>query len=97
MKAPREFSFDPAKDASNIASRGISFTLTREFEFETAIVAIDDRRDYGEIRQIAAGFVGERLHILVFTLRKQVCHVISLRKANKREVKSYVAKTTELE
>ena len=39
----------------------------------------------------AFGFIGERLHILVFTARGEDTHVISLRKANKREVKRYEA------
>ncbi|WP_343044561.1 BrnT family toxin [Allomesorhizobium camelthorni] len=68
-----------------------------EFDFSTAIVATDDRNDYGEVREVAAGFVGQRLHIIVFTMRNDVCHIISLRKANKREIKTYVQKTTGVE
>ena len=60
------------------------------FEFETAVVATDDRQDYGEIRELAVGFVGNRIHVLVFTMRGEACHVISLRKANKREIRAYV-------
>ncbi len=33
--------------------------------------------------------IGDRLHTLVFTPREDVVHVISLRRANKREVKRY--------
>lgn len=97
MKRPREFSFDPTKEARNLLLRGISFEQARSFDFETSIVATDDRADYGEVRQVAAGFIGHRLHVLVFTMRDEICRVISLRKANKREIRAYVTKTTGLE
>ncbi|MNE51790.1 hypothetical protein D3C80_1464360 [compost metagenome] len=49
----------------------------------------DLRRDYGERRFQVLGYIGERLHALVFTPRDGAVHVISLRKANSREVKRY--------
>lgn len=81
--------FDPAKDAANRAKHGVSLVDAERFEFETALVAIDNRADYGERREIAIGFVGSRLHVMVFTLREEACRVISLRKANSREVRFY--------
>lgn len=90
MKTPRRISFDPAKSAKNVAAREIDFAIAARFEFGTALVATDDRKDYGEVREVAIGFIGQRLHVLVFTMRGEACHVISLRKANKREVRTYV-------
>jgi uncharacterized DUF497 family protein len=92
MKTPRHFTNDPAKNERNIATRGIDFALAATFEFASAVIAIDDRKNYGEVREVATGFIGQRLHVLVFTMRGEACHVISLRKANKREVKAYVKK-----
>lgn len=90
MDKPRSYSFDPAKNAANIAARGIDFAaVERGFEFDVAVVATDDRRDYGEVRKVAVSFIGERLHVLVFTMRGDTCHVISLRKANRREIGRY--------
>lgn len=43
----------------------------------------------GELRHFALGFINGRLYALVYTLRGDVLRVISLRKANKREVKYY--------
>lgn len=77
--------------------RGFGFEVAEAFDFATAIVAIDDRRDYGEIRRVATGFVSSRLHVLVFTMRGLACHIISLRKANEREIRSYVEQTSRLE
>lgn len=97
MKTPRRFSSDPVKSERNAALRDLPFATAEAFSFETAIAAIDHRKDYGEVRQVAIGFIERRLHVLVFTMRYETCHVISLRKANRREIRTYVEKTEELE
>jgi hypothetical protein len=81
--------FDPAKDARNIELRGISFEEAARFEWEGALVVQDTRQDYGEPRFRALGYIGNRLHALVFTPREGGMRVISLRKANNREVLPY--------
>jgi len=86
-----DISFDAAKDARNIATRGISFEQAIAFEWDTALIVADTRKDYGERRYQAVGLIADRLHVLVFTPRSGKTHVISLRKANKREVKRYEA------
>lgn len=88
-----DISFDPEKNERNIALRGISFELATEFEWATALVVEDTRKDYKEHRYQSLGFIGVRLHMLVFTPRDGKPHVISLRKANEREVKQYEAQT----
>jgi uncharacterized protein len=84
-------SFDAAKNAWNIATRGISFERAIAFEWDSALIVADTRRDYGERRFQAFGLIAERLHILVFTPRSGKTHIISLRKANTREVERYDA------
>ena len=84
-------SFDPAKNERNIAKRGISFEVAAEFEWDTALIVEDLRRDYGERRYQALGLIAGRLHALVFTPRASKVHVISLRKANQRETSRYEA------
>jgi uncharacterized DUF497 family protein len=61
------------------------------FEWDSALIVEDIRKDYGERRFQALGLIEGRLHVLVFTPRAGKTHVISLRKANKREVKRYEA------
>lgn len=98
MKTPRNFTADPAKNARNVELRGIDLVEgASAFDWETAVAAIDDRKDYGEVRVVASGFIGPRLHVVVFTMRGAACHVISLRKANAREVKAYVRTIEEME
>ena len=83
--------FDPAKSERNEAERGLPFSLALDFEWDSALVAEDTRRDYGERRFQAIGFIGGRLHVLVFTPRGEAVHVISLRRANGRERNRYAA------
>ena len=86
-----DVSFDPAKNERNIANRGISFEVAEHFEWDTAMIAEDLRKEYGEPRFQALGFIAGRLHAMVFTPRAGKIHVISLRRANRREVRRYEA------
>jgi len=86
-----KISFDVAKSERNFVSRGISFAQATAFEWDAALIVEDTRQDYGEHRFQALGLIEGRLHALVFTPRGAHVHVISLRKANKREVKRYEA------
>lgn len=53
------------------------------------MVWTDARRDYGEPRECGIGYIGLRLFFVVFVDRGGERRVISLRKANLREVKRY--------
>lgn len=89
-------SYDPAKNEQNIRSRGLSFDSAADFDFEGALYAVDERREYGEVRYIAIGMLGVRLHVLCFAETADGIRVISFRKANVREVKRYAkAQATE--
>jgi uncharacterized DUF497 family protein len=81
--------FDPEKNERNIRERGLSFELAKHFNFGSALVVVDGRRDYGETRYVALGFLAERLRVLCFTEATDAIRVISSRKANSREVFRY--------
>ena len=80
---------DPKKESRNIAERGLSLDLAGQLDWATALIREDRRMDYGERRYCVLGFIGERLHSVVFTPREGKPRIISLREANKREVKRY--------
>ena len=84
-----DIEFDPAKNTRNIELRGISFDLAAEMEFDSALVLLDTRKDYGEHRFSATGIIAGRVHVLIFKPTQAGIRVISLRKANEREVKQY--------
>jgi uncharacterized DUF497 family protein len=81
--------FDPAKNEKNIRERGLSFERVIDFDFGTAKLDEDVRRDYGERRYIALGLLDGRVHMLVYCETEYGLRVISFRRANKREVKRY--------
>lgn len=81
--------FDPKKEARNIAERGLPFSLVEDLDWETAIAREDRRRDYGERRVMVLAYLGSRLHAAVVTYRDGAVHVISLRKAHWKEVRWY--------
>ena len=85
--------YDPAKDASNQVKHGLSLALVNELEWDTLLCKPDTRRDYGEPRQIGYAIAGDRLYCVVFVDRPAGApterRIISLRKANRREVNHY--------
>ena len=74
------------KRNANVKTHGVDFIAAAAFEWQSAVVEVDDRDDYCELRERALGFVGMRLHMLVFTRRGDNIRIISLRKAEKKVV-----------
>jgi len=84
-----EIEFDPIKDAINRAKHGVSLAEAERFEWNSAVLWLDTRQEYGEERMSALGYIENRLFFMAFVDRGDVCRVISLRHANAREVKHY--------
>lgn len=81
--------YDPAKYAETLTQRGLDMSRAAEvFDGDTLSVA-DHRFDYGEERFITIGFLDKRMVVLAWTKRGDVTRIISMRKANAREQKSY--------
>ena len=85
-----QIEFDSAKDAANQAKHGVSLALAVELDWEAALVWVDDRFEYDELRMVALAPETEILYYVAFVERGEVRRVISLRRANRREVKHYV-------
>ena len=84
--------FNPAKSQLNVERRGLSFDLAEAFDFDSALIVEDARRDYGEKRYRATGRLNESIVAVVFTLRDDVVRIISLRLANRKERLAYAKK-----
>ena len=82
--------FDSVKDAANQTKHGLSLALAGELNWEAALVWVDDRFDYKETRMIALAPKTEILYYVAFLDRGKARRIISLRLANRREVKRYV-------
>ena len=85
--------FDPVKDATNLAKHGFSLLDAASVEWDAALVWPDMRREYDETRMVGLVPVDDRLFCVVFVDRPPEQpterRIISLRKANSREVKRY--------
>ena len=84
-----KYEWHAGKAAANLAKHGAAFDLVEAFDWETALIIADMRREYGETRFTALGLIGKRLHTLTYTQRGAHIRVISLRKCNVRERKAY--------
>ena len=81
--------FDSFKRAITLAERGLDFKHAVEvFEGPTATLE-DVRKVYGERRFITYGLLDERIVVLIWTKRNENCRIISMRKANEREITEY--------
>ena len=88
-----QYGWDAAKSGRNAQERGLPFDIAMAL-FDSVTFEIDDRRrDYGERRIIAFGEVEGRVMVCVYTWRgtadAPVRWIISLRKANAREIETY--------
>lgn len=82
--------FDPGKDEANRAKHGVSLALAAELDWESALVWLDSRFEYGELRMVALAPRTGVVYYVAFVDRGQVRRIISLRRANRREVNRYV-------
>lgn len=83
--------YDPDKDEANRAKHGISLGLAADLEWDSAMIWTDIRKNYGELRQSALVLLRDRVYFVAFVDRADGRRVISLRKANMREVTDYAA------
>ena len=83
--------WDEAKAASNLVKHGVAFGAVSGFDRETALVRADVRFTHSEPCLVAFGIIGDRLHVLVFSVERRSLRVIGLRKANSKEFDRYVA------
>jgi uncharacterized DUF497 family protein len=56
-----QFDFDPGKDAANLSKHGLSLAAAAELSWDAALVWIDNRTDYGEVRMVALAPIGDIL------------------------------------
>lgn len=87
-----EFEFDPNKDRLNTDKHGVSLALATDLDWDAALLWVDDRHDYGEQRILALALAPATgiLYCVAFVDRAATRRIISLRRANRREVKRYV-------
>jgi uncharacterized DUF497 family protein len=84
------FEWDEEKNTKNLTKHGVRFELAREIFERWMLSAIDDRRDYGEVRQVSIGVTRTRdFLVVVHTERGGRQRVISARAASSEERARY--------
>jgi uncharacterized DUF497 family protein len=83
------FEWDPRKNAINVAKHGLSFDEVLPAFDQPLLTALDARFDYGEERWQSVGVANGIPVMLAYTWRNERIRLISVRKANRDEIKAY--------
>lgn len=81
------YEWDEAKRRENLAKHTVDFYEISGFEWDSAVY--NRNRTHGELRWVVTGYIGDRLHKVVYTMRGHRRRIISLRKANSRELRNH--------
>lgn len=85
-----DIEYDSDKGAANRRKHGVSLALGL-IVLENCIGEVqDDRRDYGEVHINAFALVEKRLFVCTYTMRSETHRLISVRKANRREQRTWL-------
>ena len=80
------YEWDEAKRRKNLLRHGVDFSAIESFQWEEVRVLEDTRKNYGERRFRGFGPINGRMHCVAFTVRCGNIRLISLGKANARDV-----------
>ena len=83
----QSYEWDENKCALNLARHGLDFESIEDFRWDSAKIKPSVRN--GELRYLAIGFIGDRVHAVVYTVRGESRRLISMRRASKQEVKEH--------
>ena len=86
-----DLEWDEEKRQKTISERGLDFADLARIDFDNALTFADHRKDYGESRYISFGHLDGRLCAFCWTARADRIRIVSMRKANDRERKKYMA------
>ena len=81
------FEWDEVKSERNLLERGFGFNHAAAIFIGPTLEAIDNRRDYGEVRVQAIGRAGADVLSVVYSDRDEIRRIISARLANRKERK----------
>ncbi|AVQ71092.1 hypothetical protein MTo_04090 [Microcystis aeruginosa NIES-1211] len=89
MTTPQLFEWDENKRQANIEKHRIDFADLEAIFSGPIIERVDNRQNYGEIRVILVGTIDNIVLVVVYTWRGSVRRIISARRANNRERRTY--------
>lgn len=81
--------WDQRKNLANQAKHGLCFEDAATVFAGRTVVALDQRREYGETRYNAVGMLEGLVVFVSFTARGEALRIISMRPANRKERSVY--------
>lgn len=84
-----DIEWDNNKRDTTLQERGLDFADVTLINWDDALTLTDSRNEYGETRYVTVSLIHNRLCVVAWCYRGDAMRVISMRKANKREVKRY--------
>lgn len=84
-----EFEWDDAKAEANKKKHHVDFETAARVFLDPCMIEFDDAGDAEELRFNALGVVDGRMLFATYTMRGDVCRIISARGAMPREKKRY--------
>ena len=81
--------FDDAKREITLFTRCLDMARANEIFEASHMDQIDYRKNYGEVRVFSFGYLDNLPVVVVWTYRGIKRRIISLRRANEREIKKY--------
>ncbi len=90
MDTPAEFEWEDAKASANEAKHRVHFDYAAAVFLDGNRLDLDTTRTVdGEERRKTIGLIGGKLYTVVYTRRGSVCRLISARRSNAKESRSY--------
>ncbi|GFO73663.1 toxin [Bathymodiolus japonicus methanotrophic gill symbiont] len=83
------YEWNEEKNNKNLSERGLDFSDAEKVFLGQCVTFEDTRQDYGEPRFITFGLLENRTVVIAHTPRGNKTRIISMRKANNREQKTY--------
>ena len=85
-----QYEWNSAKNRRNREKHGLDFADAPHVLDGRCVTFVDDRVEYGETRLVSLGLLAKRVVVITHTPRGQdMTRIISMRKANRREQKTY--------
>lgn len=84
-----QIEYDTDKRNKTLEERGLDFARAGEVFAGVNVTAEDARFDYGEPRFTTVGVLDGRMVVMVWTPRGEARRIISMRKANEREISKF--------
>jgi len=94
-----KFTCDRAKAKRNLQKHGVSFQAAKQVFFDPHLIVVEDCEVNSEMRYHAIGYADSDLLLVVYADRseeeREVLHIISARKAEEYEQRTYARQFTQ--